>query len=163
MKKRFILLTLVAVAILFLVDRSKTLSVSSEKFESTLVKNVKSKEVNQKHFFDEENFEQELNDLPIAADLQKLTLKEVHHTPELIKDAGELIGEVHAKAQVDPAKRASAMKFFKDCAEDNEVVRPIRAVCLKKVYKLMPKWKIATVISHEKIPENVSALAFKLL
>ncbi|WP_393063877.1 hypothetical protein [Halobacteriovorax sp. FRX-2] len=55
------------------------------------------------------------------------------------------------------------MKFFKDCAEGSEVVRPIRAVCLKKVYKLIPKWKIATVISHEKIPENVSALAFKLL
>ncbi|MFG1486207.1 hypothetical protein ABMA77_09055 [Halobacteriovorax sp. RZ-1] len=55
------------------------------------------------------------------------------------------------------------LKFFKDCAEGSEVVRPIRAVCLKKVYKLIPKWKIATVISHEKIPENVSALAFKLL
>ncbi|EPZ50144.1 hypothetical protein M902_0786 [Bacteriovorax sp. BAL6_X] len=126
-----------------------------------------SKKLNFEHSGDndktiEEEFDRELNILPINEDLQKLTADEVHHTPELIKEAGELIGKIHASAQVDHSKRSAAMKFFKNCAEDRDVVRPIRAVCLKKIYKLMPEWRIATAISHELIPESVSALAFKL-
>lgn len=158
MKKRFFLITFISIAASFFIGHSQVHyeiveEVSDVKIEAIIKNEPQSVET---------EFEEKLNTLPIVADLQKLTLEEVHHTPELIKDAAELIGSIHAQAQAQPIKRASAMKFFKDCAEDNEVVRPIRAVCLKKVYKLMPEWKIATVISHEKIQESVSALAFKL-
>lgn len=110
----------------------------------------------------EEEFEKEFNMLPVKGDMQKLTEAEVHYTPEIIKDAAEVIGRIHSDAQNSVAKRAPAMNFFKSCAEDRDIVKPIRAVCLKKIYKLMPEWKIATVISHDLIPESVSTLAFKL-
>lgn len=107
-------------------------------------------------------FSKHFNSLPVKADIQKLKDSEVHLTPEIIKEAGARIGSVHAQAQTDPAKRADAMKFFKSCAEDSEVISPIRAVCLSKIYKLIPIWKIPMPITQEKIPDSVTQLALKL-
>ncbi|WP_412472266.1 hypothetical protein [Halobacteriovorax sp. RT-2-5] len=143
-------------------DRSETHLVTKVESEAIIEYKAQGKEVAPLDQSVEKNFERELNDLPIVSDIQKLSPSEVHHTPEIIKNAGELVGAIHAQAQAQPLKRYAAMTFFKSCAEDSEVIRSIRAVCLKKIYKLMPEWKIATVLSHEKIPESVSSLAFKL-
>ncbi|MGI4992030.1 hypothetical protein ACRXCV_05345 [Halobacteriovorax sp. GFR7] len=162
MKVRIFFFTLATIAFLLLLNHPETHEVSMKVDEVNQLNKLNSKHSEDKSELIVVEFERELNTLPINEDLKKLTADEVHHTPELIKDAGELIGSIHASAQADHSKRPAAMKFFKSCAEDRDVVRPIRAVCLKKIYKLMPEWRIATAISHHLIPESVSSLAFKL-
>lgn len=106
--------------------------------------------------------DRDLKSLPIIDDLQNLTADEVHHTPEIIKNGGELIGKIHDEAELDPAKRVDAMNFFKNCTEDKQIATAIRAVCLNKVYKLVPIWKIPVPLSEADIPAEVSDLALKL-
>ncbi len=100
--------------------------------------------------------------LPTMDDLKNLTEEEVHHTPEIIKNGGELIGRIHDEAENDPAKRSDAMNFFKRCAEDHQIAVVMRAVCLNKVYKLIPVWKIPVPLSEANISDEVSDLALKL-
>lgn len=110
----------------------------------------------------EGQFNQYLNALPTAEDFKTLTFEEVHHTPEIIKDGGAIVGRVHNEAQVDSSKRVSAMNFFKSCAEDEQVALAIRAVCLKKIYRLIPEWKLPVILTEEKISKDVTDLAMKL-
>ncbi|MFA5584334.1 MAG: hypothetical protein WDA09_08975 [Bacteriovoracaceae bacterium] len=107
-------------------------------------------------------FEEHLKSLPTIDDLKNLTEEEVHHTPEIIKEGGELVGTIFDEAQKDPTKRMSAMNFFKKCAEDDQVAIPIRAVCLNRVYKLIPEWEIPVPMSDSKIPDEVLDLAMNL-
>ncbi len=103
-----------------------------------------------------------IKSLPIIDDLQNLSPEEVHHTPEIIKDGGELIGRIHAEADSDATKRVDAMSFFKKCAEDEQIVTAIRAVCLNKIYKLVPVWKIPTPLSDSRISKDVLKLSHKI-
>ena len=106
--------------------------------------------------------DQKFKTLPTIDDLQQLTDEDVHYTPELLKDAGGVIGQVQDEAQMEPAKRIPAMHFFKKCAEDQALVPAIRAVCLNKVYSLIPTWEIPVPISDALISPEVSDLASKL-
>lgn len=107
-----------------------------------------------------DHFVHYIKSLPTAEDLQNLTPEEVHHTPEIIKEGGELVGRIYDEAENDLTKRADAMNFFKKCAEDEYIVTAIRAVCLNRVYKLMPEWKIPVPLS-DSIPEDVVELSLK--
>ena len=106
--------------------------------------------------------DRDFKSLPIVDDIRKLTPNEVHHTPEILKNGGELVGRIHDEAESDPAKRVEAMSFFKKCAEDKQIATAIRAVCLSKVYKLVPLWKIPSPLSEEDISKEISDLALKL-
>ena len=112
--------------------------------------------------YKQNQFDGYMKSLPIIDDLQNLSPEEVHHTPELIKDGGELIGRIHAEAESDATKRVDAMSFFKKCAEDEQIVTAIRAVCLNKIYKLVPKWQIPVPLSDSEISKDVLELALKL-
>lgn len=104
--------------------------------------------------------DRDLKSLPTMDDLQNLTFDEVHHTPEIIKNGGELIGKIQDEAEMDSSKRVDAMSFFKKCTEDAQIAVAIRAVCLNKVYKLVPVWKIPAPLSN--VSDEVSDLALKL-
>lgn len=110
----------------------------------------------------DDHFNQYLNTLPTAEDFKTLSYEEVHHTPEIIKNGGAIIGRIHSEAQEDVSKRVSAMNFFKSCAEDEELVPAIRAVCLKKIYKLIPEWKVPVILSEERISKEVADLSMKI-
>jgi hypothetical protein len=110
----------------------------------------------------EDTFESDLKKLPTIDDLQTLSEEEVHHTPEMIKEGGEVIGRVHEEAQKDVTKRGHAMSFFKKCAEDDALPSAIRALCLHKIYKLVPEWKIPTPLDESKISSEVQDLSLKL-
>lgn len=116
--------------------------------------------------FDQSEFQdfldQQFKTLPSIDDLQGLPEEEVHYTPEVIKDAGGVIGRIHDEAENDPAKRLAAMHFFKQCAEDQEMVPAIRAVCLNKILKLIPVWQIPVPLSDELISQEITDLAAKL-
>lgn len=114
-------------------------------------------------FTDYQNkLERDFKSLATVDDLKNLTANEVHHTPEILKNGGEIIGRIHDEAESDPAKRVDALNFFKRCAEDGQVATAIRAVCLSKVYKLIPQWKIPVPLNETKISHEVSELAMKL-
>jgi len=107
-------------------------------------------------------FESYFKSLPIIDDLKNLSEEEVHHTPEIIQDGGELIGRIHQEAENDSTKRIDALSFFKKCAEDQQIVTAIRAVCLNKIYKLVPEWKIPTPLADSEISSEVLELALRL-
>lgn len=114
-------------------------------------------------FTDYQNkLERDFKSLATVDDLKKLTSNEVHHTPEILKNGGELIGRIHDEAESDPAKRVDALNFFKRCTEDGQIATAIRAVCLSKVYKLIPEWKIPVPLNEASISHEVSELALKL-
>lgn len=110
----------------------------------------------------QDKLEREFKILPTIDDLQQLSAEEVHFTPELIKEAGGVIGRIQDEAEKGPAKRTAAMHFFKKCAEDQEMVPAIRAVCLKKILKLIPVWQIPVALSDELISQDITDLAAKL-
>lgn len=103
-----------------------------------------------------------LNSLPTLEDLKGLTTEEVHHTPEIIKHGAGIVGRIHSEAQGDVSRRVEAMEFFKSCAEDSALATSIRSVCLKKIYTLIPEWKLPIELSEEKISKEVFELAMKL-
>jgi hypothetical protein len=100
--------------------------------------------------------------LPIMDDLKNLSEEEVHHTPEIIKDGGEVIGRIHEEAENDPSKRIEAMSFFKKCVEDQQIVTVIRAVCLNKIYRLVPEWQIPAPLEEAEISDEVLKLSLRL-
>lgn len=105
--------------------------------------------------------ERAFKSLPTKDDLVNLSPQEVHHTPEMIMEGGEVIGKIHQEAELDPTKRSKAMSFFGQCAEDREIATALRAVCLSKVYKLVPRWQIPAAFTLE-ISAEVEELALKL-
>lgn len=107
-------------------------------------------------------FDHSLKTLPTADDLGSLSEEEVHHTPEMIINGGEVIARVEDEAQDNPSLRGDALSFLKKCVEDQEIVDPIRAVCLNKIYKLIPQWQMPLPLDHSLISEEVSELAHKL-
>ncbi len=104
----------------------------------------------------------EFKSLPTIDDLKNLTEEEVHFTPEAVKEAGGVIGRIQDEAENDSSKRIPAMNFFKNCAEDQELVPAVRAVCLNKTLKLIPIWQIPMPLSDELISHEISDLASKL-
>lgn len=107
-------------------------------------------------------FDDRYNSLPTLIDIQNLTEEEVHRTPEIIMFGGEIVGKIHEEGEVIPSKRLDALSFFKRCAEDNQIATPIRAVCLNKIYRLVPAWKIPVSLTDEKFSKTVYELASKL-
>lgn len=126
-----------------------------------LASNTGSTEDNAQSEF-QDDLDREFKKLPTIDDLQQLTEEEVHYTPEVIKEAGGVIGRIHDEAENDPTKRVAAMQFFKQCAEDQQMVPAIRAVCLKKILKLVPVWQIPMPLSDKLISQEITDLVAKL-
>ena len=132
-------------------------SVSSETTNHQVVIDVS----NEATAFQDE-LDRHFKDLPTLGDLKNLTAEEAHHTPEVILEAGGLIGKVFDEAQKDPQKRSDAMVFFKKCAVDQEIVTAIRAVCLNKILNQVPEWGIPMTVTDAEISKEVFELAMKL-
>lgn len=111
---------------------------------------------------EQNEFEAHLKLLPNLEDLSKLSYEEAHHTPEIIKNAGELIGSIQQQGEDNPSQRVSAMNFFKTCVEDDFLAPSIRALCLYKIYHLIPKWKIPLPLDEANIPQEIIDLSMKL-
>lgn len=109
-----------------------------------------------------EELDESLKDLPTMGELSNLSEEEVHHTPSMIRDGGAILGKIHAKAESDPERRPDTLAFFKECAEDEEVVTALRAVCWNKVMTLIPEWEIFLPISDAKVSDEVKNLASQL-
>lgn len=119
------------------------------------------KEVTKTTQLEEELFEK-MKALPKVSDLKDMTDEEVHHTPMMVKEGGLLIGRLHEAAQVNPKRREATLKFFKNCAENDELLPAVRALCWKRTISQIVEWKIFLPISDAKVSEEIKALATKI-
>lgn len=111
---------------------------------------------------EEDGFSQTMKALPTLADLNDLSSEEVHHTPAVIKEGGLLIGKLHEAAEKEPELREPTLKFFKSCAENEELLPAIRALCWKRTLAQMVEWKIFLEISDAKVSDEIQGLATKI-
>ncbi len=109
-----------------------------------------------------EELDERLKELPTMGELKNLSEEEAHHTPVVIREGGAILGKIHAEANENPERRPDTLAFFKDCAEDEEVVTALRAVCWNKVMTLIPEWQIFLSISDAKVSDEVKNLASQL-
>ena len=161
MKKGLILITLFTISFFLFSDESEkrdVLNVNATKTE--VIEKVGTKDVIVLEQEDK-SFSQEFNKLPHHEDVTFLTEEEVHSTPALMKEAASVIGRVHSEAEKNPLLRKSALQFFKLCVADQDSLTPVRAICLKKIFKLMPKWRVPIQMDDLEIPPRVRRLAFK--
>ncbi|WP_408097740.1 hypothetical protein ACJVC5_02170 [Peredibacter sp. HCB2-198] len=103
-----------------------------------------------------------MTELPSLRDLEGLTDEEVHHTPDFIVEGGMKIGQLIEEADANPAKREETLKFMKSCAENDDLVPAIRAVCWKKTLTQITNWEIFLPISDAKVSDEVKNLASQL-
>lgn len=102
-----------------------------------------------------------INNLPFKEDMNNLSDSEIHGTPELVLRSAELIAKIQSGAQKDKKLRKAALSFFKKCVENQRVLSSIRAVCLNKLYILIPKWKLAMPLDATHISDEIERLAFQ--
>ena len=103
------------------------------------------------------------NDLPQIADISELSEADVHDTPEIVLNAARIISQVEKDGQSNNKERSAALSFLKACAEDDHLLTSVRALCLSKVYRLMPRWNRVIVIESKKIPKEVESLALEVI
>ena len=103
------------------------------------------------------------NDLPQITDISELSEADVHDTPEIVLNAARIISQIENDGQSNDKHRPAVLSFLKACAEDNKVLTSVRALCLSKLYRLMPKWNRVIVIESKKISEEVESLALEVI
>lgn len=99
--------------------------------------------------------------LPTLSALRKLKAEEVHHTPDLIREAGLVLSQV-AQALHDNENLASeAASFYEDCYSRADLPTSVRGLCLADHRNIRLKWgDRAEWTSHEaQQPAEVLRLA----
>ncbi len=103
-----------------------------------------------------------LDEFPTIADLKDLSDDEVHHTPEVVMNGGRLVGQLIDRAEKNPALREKTLQLLKSCAESDDVVTAVRAVCWKNTVTQMKNWRVFVPLSDTKVPANVLELSSQL-
>ena len=99
--------------------------------------------------------------LPTLSQIRKLSKEEVHHTPELLRDAGLVLSQI-AQALHDNENLASeAASFYENCYAREDLPSSIRGLCLADHRNIRLKWgDRAEWTSHEaQQPAEVLRLA----
>lgn len=113
----------------------------------------------------EEEFEKFAQDalkiMPRKSDLQNLKPQEVHHFPEPVQKAGHKLAQIKDILTKRPDLEEVGIRFYEECANDNEAMTSVRALCLSNLaqYKAMK----GEVIDFSKYPERVLELANETL
>lgn len=109
-------------------------------------------------------FQQRLDEiaasLPRTSELRALSEEEVHHTPPVLLEAGEKVGEVAEALAANPALKPQAIRFYRDCAKGNETASSVRALCFYHWEKLSQG--SADEPGPTEVPPEIRALADKL-
>lgn len=98
--------------------------------------------------------------MPRKKDLQRMSAEEVHHTPQVIADAGYRLGVIAEFLSLHPEHTKAVISFYKTCAYDSEFPTSIRAVCYSHILKNSSSQ--GGELSTEGLPSEVLEIA-KLL
>lgn len=78
--------------------------------------------------------------LPTLTEIRKLKAEDVHHTPELLREAGLILSQV-AQALHDNENLASeAASFYEGCYSREDLPTSIRGLCLADHRNIRLKW-----------------------
>lgn len=112
---------------------------------------------------DSENLNPELlktlESLPEIEDIQALSAEEVHHTPEIVIEAGKKIGEIMEEAEENPESREEVMNFLVSCSEGENILPSVRALCYRNVLDKVPAWNIFVPVADLKVTKEVQSLS----
>ncbi len=98
--------------------------------------------------------------LPFISDFQRLSESEVHHTPALMIEAGEKLGEIAQALEDHPEWAESAIPFYTDCARNDQFPNPVRALCYYHLNQI--KNQNSSAFIDASVPVEVRSLAEKL-
>lgn len=74
-------------------------------------------------------------DLPTSAQMRDLTEEQAHGYPEPLAKAGPALGRIAQAVHDQPALAGAASEFYIRCAQDADVLAPVRALCYSQVLK----------------------------
>lgn len=100
-----------------------------------------------------------LSNLPNKTKLQKLSPDEIHYSPRMIMEAGARLGRIKRQLKLNANFVPSAMKFYTECASQNDGATPVRGLCLANLIHL--KTKAGETVDKTKYPARVFELAEK--
>lgn len=107
------------------------------------------------------NFKNELDgilkSLPTKTGIRKEAQLDVHSTPEIIFRAAKKIGQVTDSMSQSPELKPSALRFYSECATQEDGIPAIRAVCLSRARELSHELGVAEL--KLTVPRDVEELA----
>lgn len=98
--------------------------------------------------------ERAMQRLPRVAEIRK-RVKDFHHTPPEMTEVSEELGAILDSMEKDPRNIDAGAAFFKRCAESEDVMMALRAVCLRNFHF----WKPSETLN---VPASVARLAHRL-
>ncbi len=85
--------------------------------------------------------------------------KNSHDTPEIILNAGALIGGVADQMKNDANNIQPGLNFFKFCAQNESIVESIRAVCLRTLVDISSKYRNNVRVTFADYPDDIQRMA----
>jgi hypothetical protein len=79
--------------------------------------------------------------LPKLSDIKKIPEGALHHTPELVMEAGRNLGVIKEVLKTHESYEKVALPFYFECAKNEEGSTPVRALCLTNLIELHKKIK----------------------
>jgi hypothetical protein len=79
--------------------------------------------------------------LPKLSEIKKIPEGALHHTPELVMEAGRNLGVIKEVLKSHENYEKAAMPFYLECAKNDEGSTPVRALCLTNLIELHKKLK----------------------
>jgi hypothetical protein len=99
--------------------------------------------------------------LPLKHSLIDLSDEEVHTTSKSVLDTARKLGLINQQLKSNKLLSAAAVKFYDGCATQEDVLTPIRALCLSHYLKL--EMNKGITIDINRYPRQVLNLAIKNL
>ena len=95
--------------------------------------------------------------LPKLSDIKKIPEGALHHTPELVMEAGRNLGVIKEVLKSHESYEKVALPFYSECAKNDEGSTPVRALCLTNLIELHKK--IKKPINLKEFPSQVVELS----
>lgn len=102
--------------------------------------------------------------LPSKAEIHRLKGEEIHDTPEMLQNAGTVIGHIAEAIALDPSLASEGRKFYEACALNADKDDVVRALCYVKLRRLLKSRgeSLRDFKDDGDIPDSVRDLADKL-
>ena len=75
-------------------------------------------------------------EFPVLGDFQKLSAREVHHTPDILVAAGEKMGTIADLLSRNANYYSAGLNFYSNCYSRNDLPASLRALCLANHRKM---------------------------
>jgi type IV secretory pathway VirB10-like protein len=99
--------------------------------------------------------------IPTKSQLAKLPPEEVHYTPQVMFTASVELGKIAQMVSDHPGLASDGLKFYKECAENEESPTSLRASCYAEFQRLSKSSGVSS--DAPQVPQSVSDLAQKVM